>query len=126
MLNVPPGYQSDWLHYQLLIWADAEVGLAIFCSSVAALRPLMRVMGGHSLSNINRLSSAAYGRTPDPELSGEPSLGSQTKHQGFVASVPAEGLELTHVGTHKDGRNVAENEKQAPSLRDVDGGRACH
>ncbi|KAG8159845.1 hypothetical protein KVR01_010482 [Diaporthe batatas] len=29
------------LHHQLLIWADVELGLAVFCASAAALRPLL-------------------------------------------------------------------------------------
>lgn len=33
---------QEILHYQLLIWADVELGLAIFCASAAALRPLLR------------------------------------------------------------------------------------
>lgn len=34
--------EQEILHYQLLIWADVELGLAIFCASAAALRPLLR------------------------------------------------------------------------------------
>lgn len=34
--------EQEILHYQLLIWADIELGLAIFCASAAALRPLLR------------------------------------------------------------------------------------
>jgi hypothetical protein len=33
---------EEILHYQLLIWADVELGLAIFCATAAALRPLLR------------------------------------------------------------------------------------
>lgn len=55
--------QQDWLHYQLLIWADAELGLSTFCASIAALRPLLRICMGRSLTNMN----TADGQTPDPE-----------------------------------------------------------
>ncbi|RYP71820.1 hypothetical protein DL770_008058 [Monosporascus sp. CRB-9-2] len=34
------------LHYDLLLWADIELGLAIFCASAAALRPLLRHIPG--------------------------------------------------------------------------------
>jgi hypothetical protein len=33
---------EEILHYQLLTWADVELGLAIFCATAAALRPLLR------------------------------------------------------------------------------------
>ena len=29
------------MHYQLLLWADSELGLAIFAASLAAIRPLL-------------------------------------------------------------------------------------
>lgn len=34
------------LHYDLLLWADIELGLAIFCASAAALRPLLKHLPG--------------------------------------------------------------------------------
>ncbi|KAI0408940.1 hypothetical protein F4802DRAFT_305283 [Xylaria palmicola] len=36
------GKAADGLHYDLLLWADIELGLAIFAASAAALRPLLR------------------------------------------------------------------------------------
>ncbi|KAI0913205.1 hypothetical protein F4823DRAFT_85218 [Ustulina deusta] len=36
------GATADGLHYDLLLWADIELGLAIFAASAAALRPLLR------------------------------------------------------------------------------------
>ncbi|RYO75347.1 hypothetical protein DL764_010517 [Monosporascus ibericus] len=38
--------EEKGLHYDLLLWADIELGLAIFCASAAALRPLLRHMPG--------------------------------------------------------------------------------
>lgn len=116
LLLVPDGYHSDWLHYQLLIWADAELGMAIFCASIAALRPLLRVMGGHSLSNANHLSGTANGRSPDPDTSHQPALGTHSKPQGFASSMPEEGFELTSVDTLKDDRMVNQHEKQDSGL----------
>jgi hypothetical protein len=36
------GAEADALHYDLLLWADIELGLAILAASAAALRPLLR------------------------------------------------------------------------------------
>ncbi|KAI0117730.1 hypothetical protein GGR51DRAFT_265440 [Nemania sp. FL0031] len=36
------GKAADGLHYDLLLWADIELGLAILAASAAALRPLLR------------------------------------------------------------------------------------
>lgn len=123
LLTVPPGYKSDWMHYQLLIWADAELGLAIFCSSVAALRPLLRVMGGHSLTNLNQMSDTPgdnTGRTADPNVSDQLSLSTQPKRQDFVARgmrMPDEEYELTSVETLKADRRIMDNEGRIRALR---------
>ena len=34
--------EADDLHYDLLLWADIELGLAILATSAAALRPLLK------------------------------------------------------------------------------------
>ncbi|KAJ2987942.1 hypothetical protein NUW58_g4231 [Xylaria curta] len=39
------GKVADGLHYDLLLWADIELGLAILAASAAALRPLLRHIG---------------------------------------------------------------------------------
>ncbi|KHO01889.1 uncharacterized protein MAM_00890 [Metarhizium album ARSEF 1941] len=57
-LNHAKGDEVEHLHYQLLLWADAELGLAIFAASLAAVRPLLsklRVLGLHKRST-NRSS----------------------------------------------------------------------
>lgn len=46
-LETATGVELDWLHIQLLTWADVELGLAIICASIAALRPLFRILVGH-------------------------------------------------------------------------------
>lgn len=58
-LQQTSGVQEDWLHYQLLEWADIEVGLAIFAASAAALRPLYRRLSGHSLPEITATEKSA-------------------------------------------------------------------
>lgn len=40
-LNHATGTAVDPLHYQLLLWADIELGLAILAASLAAVRPLL-------------------------------------------------------------------------------------
>ncbi|EFY93670.1 hypothetical protein J3458_015594 [Metarhizium acridum] len=40
-LNHAVGDEAQHLHYQLLLWADAELGLAILAASLAAVRPLL-------------------------------------------------------------------------------------
>lgn len=58
-LQTTEGYQQDWLHYQMLVWADVELGLAIFAASAAALRPLLRRLTGHSLPDITKTDDAS-------------------------------------------------------------------
>ncbi|KAI0196139.1 integral membrane protein [Xylaria flabelliformis] len=41
-LTTATGKTADGLHYDLLLWADIELGLAILAASAAALRPLLR------------------------------------------------------------------------------------
>ncbi|KAI1188778.1 hypothetical protein F5B17DRAFT_253321 [Nemania serpens] len=41
-LSYTKGKAADGLHYDLLLWADIELGLAILAASAAALRPLLR------------------------------------------------------------------------------------
>lgn len=40
-LQTAKGAEADGLHYDLLLWAIIELGLAIFAASAAALRPLL-------------------------------------------------------------------------------------
>ncbi|KAI2467868.1 hypothetical protein F4781DRAFT_423054 [Annulohypoxylon bovei var. microspora] len=41
-LSTAKGEAAQALHYDLLLWADIELGLATFAASAAALRPLLR------------------------------------------------------------------------------------
>lgn len=41
-LQTAKGAGAKALHYDLLLWADIELGMAIFAASAAALRPLLR------------------------------------------------------------------------------------
>lgn len=63
---------QEILHYQLLLWADVELGLAIFCASAAALRPLLRrfpmIWGSADTSS----SHTPYGRPRGASASFDP------------------------------------------------------
>lgn len=40
-LQTAEGQRAKGLHYDLLLWADIELGMATFAASAAALRPLL-------------------------------------------------------------------------------------
>lgn len=63
---------QEILHYQLLIWADVELGLAIFCASAAALRPLLRRFPGIWGSATTGCSHTSYGRHAGHSVSCDP------------------------------------------------------
>lgn len=59
-LSTAKGAVADGLHYDLLLWADVELGMAIFAASAAALRPLL-----------SKFAPAIWGRsTPAPDSHG--------------------------------------------------------
>ncbi|KAK7754374.1 hypothetical protein SLS62_003667 [Diatrype stigma] len=63
--------EEEGLHYDLLLWADIELGLAIFCASAAALRPLLKQVPG--LWDVFR-SHRSHGKShaTDSALHGQP------------------------------------------------------
>ena len=54
------------MHYQLLLWADSELGLAIFAASLAAIRPLLARL---NVSNIAKWTTTR-------SIKGGPGIGS--------------------------------------------------
>ncbi|KAL1864570.1 hypothetical protein Daus18300_007585 [Diaporthe australafricana] len=68
-LPTAEGEAQKILHYQLLIWADVELGLAIFCASAAALRPLLRLFSRKWGSTNPRSNPTPYGRSADARTS---------------------------------------------------------
>lgn len=57
MTQTDVAYEVSWYHYQLLMWADIELGLSIFAAACAGLRPLVRRMLGRTQtksSTVNR------------------------------------------------------------------------
>ncbi|KAI1378932.1 integral membrane protein [Hypoxylon crocopeplum] len=45
-LSTAKGEEAQGLHYDLLLWADIELGMATFAASAAALRPLLKHIPG--------------------------------------------------------------------------------
>ncbi|KAI0391578.1 hypothetical protein F5Y17DRAFT_401313 [Xylariaceae sp. FL0594] len=66
-LNSATEKESHGLHYDLLLWANIELGLAIFAASAAALRPLLRHVGLID-GSVNRGSTNATDNGPYLEL----------------------------------------------------------
>ncbi|KAI0012050.1 integral membrane protein [Xylariaceae sp. FL0662B] len=60
-LSTAKGAEAEGLHYDLLLWADIELGLATFAAAAAALRPLLKyipVMWSKSRTAKSRTSDA--------------------------------------------------------------------
>ncbi|KAK7738390.1 hypothetical protein SLS53_006205 [Cytospora paraplurivora] len=98
------GKAVDHLHYQLLIWADVELGLAIFCASSAALRPLLR-----RFSSIwgSANSHTPYGRSTEGSISchplsrTDPEAEPSTQRSVSGGAVGVEEYELSKMGATK-------------------------
>lgn len=45
-LQTAKGTAANALHYELLLWADIELGIALFAAGSAALRPLLKSVPG--------------------------------------------------------------------------------
>ncbi|KID67770.1 uncharacterized protein G6M90_00g093670 [Metarhizium brunneum] len=71
-LNHARGDEAEHLHYQLLLWADAETGLAILAASLAAVRPLLAKLRipGLTKHSTNRSSLARKPQVNDSDAMG--------------------------------------------------------
>lgn len=77
-LQTAKGARAKGLHYDLLLWADIELGMATFAASAAALRPLLLRIpamldtyfskGGSSRRAHQSNSSAVHGMGPYYEV----------------------------------------------------------
>ncbi|KAL7621182.1 hypothetical protein AAE478_008499 [Parahypoxylon ruwenzoriense] len=79
-LSTAKGKEADGLHYDLLLWADIELGMATFAASAAALRPLLKhipTVWGRTQTPNSHGTSEAVG--PYRELGG-----AQTSEMGPV------------------------------------------
>lgn len=63
-LNSANEKEAKGLHYELLLWANIELGLAILAASAAALRPLLRhfkvIDGSANQGSSNGTDSGPY------------------------------------------------------------------
>lgn len=79
-LQTAKGTAADALHYELLLWADIELGIALFAAGSAALRPLIKRVPGVWDSYYTK-------RTKVTKYFSKPSTKS-TRHTGSSASHP--------------------------------------
>lgn len=78
------------MHYELLLWADIELGMALFAASAAALRPLLGLLPKSPFSaNINSRSKKQH--HPDSSFSQSFRLSSKGVARRH-SHVPADGL----------------------------------
>ncbi|ROW04798.1 hypothetical protein VMCG_04914 [Cytospora schulzeri] len=101
------GLDADHLHYELLIWADVELGLAIFCASAAALRPLLKRFSNIWASANNH---TPYGASNDASISCHPLSRNDQEHSSCHRSGSGgpEGLdeyELSKMPSNKSEEN---------------------
>ncbi|KAI1771682.1 integral membrane protein [Hypoxylon cercidicola] len=88
-LSTAKGAVAEGLHYDLLLWADVELGMAIFAAAAAALRPLL-----------SKYAPAVWGRsTPTPHSHGASEGGGPYRALGGAAA----GNELVPVRGGKGG-----------------------
>ncbi|KAK2598686.1 hypothetical protein N8I77_012078 [Diaporthe amygdali] len=75
------------LHYYLLLWAGVELGLAIFCASAAALKPLLRkfpkIWGSANSRSSHTPYGHMYGRSTDASASHRPQGSTEPLSGGY-------------------------------------------
>ena len=87
--------EEEGLHYDLLLWADIELGLAIFCASAAALRPLLRHIPG--VWEILRTQRSHKSNITDPANGPYHTLG----HGGELERLDRMGKPVSHEVQHE-------------------------
>ncbi|KAI1648820.1 uncharacterized protein F4817DRAFT_55577 [Daldinia loculata] len=88
-LSTAKGEEAQALHYDLLLWADIELGMATFAASAAALRPLLKhipnIWSRSQTSNSrSRTTSEAVG--PYRELGASNELHPVRKHDARITN----------------------------------------
>ncbi|KAI1417202.1 integral membrane protein [Hypoxylon sp. FL1857] len=86
-LSTAKGEVAQALHYDLLLWADIELGMATFAASAAALRPLLRHIPGiwgRTLTPNSYGTSEAVG--PYHSLGASNEMGPLSKHGSKMAN----------------------------------------
>lgn len=81
-LSTAKGAEAVGLHYDLLLWADIELGMAIFAAAAAALRPLLKhvpaILGSTQTPNSHGTSEAVG---PYRELGASNELRAMSNHE---------------------------------------------
>lgn len=90
-LQTAKGAAESALHYELLLWADIELGIALFAAACAALRPLLK-------SVPSAWDSYFSTRTKVTKYFSKPSTRS-TRHTSSTASHPLGDGPYVEVGT---------------------------
>ncbi|OTA95402.1 hypothetical protein M434DRAFT_28907 [Hypoxylon sp. CO27-5] len=86
-LSTAKGEAAQALHYNLLLWADIELGMATFAASAAALRPLLKHIPGiwgKTLTPNSHGTSEAVGSYHSLGASNE--MGPMSKHERKMAT----------------------------------------
>lgn len=109
-LSTAKGEVADGLHYDLLLWADIELGLAILAASAAALRPLLRHFSSMFNNTTKDLSRGTQDSGPYHELMVNSHDATKNKATGGAAMTKPN----THGGT-PEGVNSSDEELFRPS-----------
>lgn len=97
MLRATVPYEISNYHYQLLMWADVELGLSILAAALAGLRPLARILFGRRRLPVNN-TAAATAAMRARTAAGLPGRPNTTNNVGIVAS----GSTVTATATRPD------------------------
>ncbi|KAI0141849.1 hypothetical protein GGR57DRAFT_519939 [Xylariaceae sp. FL1272] len=95
------GPDAEGLHYDLALWADIELGLAILAASSAALRPLLRHLSIIKDPTDNKVSHGSNENGPYHELVASRQISNVNSH--------SDGKRKSRVGHHERQQNLSAN-----------------
>ncbi|CAJ2512843.1 Uu.00g009620.m01.CDS01 [Anthostomella pinea] len=98
--------EAEGLHYQLLLWAVIELGLAIFAASLAALRPLLRHLPAFWNMSRTPKSNASDAVGPYHELALASEMGRSSTKTGGASRLSKNTHELSVVRSVSRGDEV--------------------
>lgn len=131
-LQTASGAEAKALHYDLLLWADIELGMALFAASAAALRPILgrlpSMWGSYFSKGSGYLSKGVKG-TRHTSTNGSHGLdGVVGPYREVVGQSSREDIELGHVVGQRhhagDGEIVKTTTVTVETGRDGGSGRA--
>ncbi|KAI0112907.1 hypothetical protein F4814DRAFT_419871 [Daldinia grandis] len=88
-LSTAKGEEAQGLHYDLLLWADIELGMATFAASAAALRPLLKhipSIWSRSQTSNSRSHTTSEAVGPYRELGASSELHPVSKHDTRIVN----------------------------------------